>query len=406
MTSPLRQTDAISRQVGLCASKSFAICNAWRFLALSAMVLFSAGCRDTQPRHLFTDLPPLNDAAAAKSLPLATVTLTNQLDPASLRPPTDLFTLGPGDKLEIEVLGDPASKATTIVAPDGKIYFNLLPGVDVWGLTPAQVKVQLENELSQYVREKPQVSIILRAIESKRIWVLGRVQGPGVYPMTAPMTVLEAVSMAGGTISLTSFRDQEAAGIGQELSDLRRSFVLRQGKLLPVDFQRLLNEGDLSQNIYLQPDDFIYFPAARAREVYVLGAVTQPKGVLYTEELTVAGAIAGAYGPIRNAYLHHVAVVRGSLSQPQITIVDYKAVIRGEARDLALQPHDIVYVPFTPYRYLARYAELIINTFVSSAAINAGSAAILKLPTGGAGVFIPVGSGIQIIPPASPPPIH
>jgi len=69
---------------------------------------------------------------------------------------------------------------------------------------------------------------------------------------------------------MTSFRDQAAAGIGEELADLKHSFVLRQGKLLPVNFNRLLNEGDLAQNIYLEPDDFVYVPAGTARDVYVL----------------------------------------------------------------------------------------------------------------------------------------
>ena len=82
--------------------------------------------------------------------------------------------------------------------------------------------------------------------------------------------------------------------------------------------------------------------------------------------------------------------------------MDYRSVLRGAARDITLQPRDIVYVPFSPYRYIEKYAELILNTFVASAAINAGSAAVNRQPTGGAGVFIPVGSGIQVIPPINP----
>src|SRR5439155_23088077 len=231
------------------------------------------------------------------------------------------------------------------------------------------------------IRQQPQVSLVLRGVESKRIWLLGRVQVPGVYVMAAPMTLIEAVSMAGGTLTLTTFRDQEAAGIGEDLADLQRSFIIRQGKLLPINFHRLINQGDLSQNIYLQPDDFIYFPAATAREVYVLGAVTQPRPVPYTPGLTVAAAVASAYGTLKGAYLHHVAVVRGSLSQPEIAIVDYKRVLKGEALDLALQPHDIVYVPFSPYRYIERYAVIIVNTFASASAINAGSQIVTKTPT-------------------------
>jgi protein involved in polysaccharide export with SLBB domain len=259
--------------------------------------------------------------------------------------------------------------------------------------------------LATYVREKPQISLVLRDVESKRVWVLGRVQAPGVYPLAAPMTLLEAISLAGGTMALASFRDQEAAGVGEELADLRHSFVVRQGKLLPVDFNRLLNEGDLAQNIYLQPDDFIYLPPAVARDVYVLGAVNQPKPVAYRPGLTVVGAVASAYGTIIGAYLHHVAVVRGSLSHPEIAIVDYKGVLKGEATDIPLEPRDIVYVPFSPYRYLVRYAQLILDTFVSAVAINAGTQ-VAGPVAGGAGVFIPVAGAIPGTPTAAPPPIH
>ena len=370
-------------------------------LLLVLLCALAFGCSSPRPKYsdLALMVPPNTNGPT-----LNRVSLTNQIDRSWLQPPSDLFTLGPGDRLEIELLGEPLSKTTTVVGPDGKLYFNILPGLDVWGMTLDQTKTALERELGKYVRQPPQISLTLRAVESKRVWVMGRVQQPGVYPIAAPMTVLEAVSLAGGTMTLSSFRDQAAAGISDELADLRRSFVLRQGKLVPVDFQRLLNQGDISQNIYLQPDDFLYFPAATAREVYVLGAVQQPRPVPFTEGLTVAGAVASAYGTLDGAYLHHVAVVRGSLAQPELAIVDYKRVIRGQAQDLALEPHDIVYVPFSPYRYLQRYAEIILNTFVSSAAINAGSQAVLKQPTGGAGVFIPVGSGIQVIPPISPPP--
>ncbi len=332
---------------------------------------------------------------------------TNHPDPSMLKPPQEPYTLGPGDKVEIEVLGEAGSKATTIVAPDGKIYFDLLPGLEVWGKTLAQAKSLIETNFAQFVREPPKVSLILREVASRRVWILGRVQAPGVYPMNnGPMTLLEAISIAGGTMSLTSYRDQEAAGVGQEMADLSHSFVVRNGKCLPIDFEKLLTEGDLSQNIYLEPDDFIYFPSSVARDVYVLGAVTEPRLVPYQKGLTLAGAIAGAYGTLKGAYLSHVAVVNGSLSQPHLTLVDYKKVVRGEAHDVALAPGDIVYVPLSPYRYLDHYIEVALDTFVSSAAINAGTRQIAQPSSGAAGIFIPVGSGVSIVPPATVPPVH
>ncbi len=373
-------------------------------LALTAASLLCTACQAPDPQPKFVSREP--QFPQLQPGQLTSVDLTNRIDPSWLRPSDDLFTLGPGDKLELEVLGDAASKITTVVAPDGKLYYNLVPGIDVWGLTMAQAKNQLQQELGKFVREPPQVSLVLRGVESKKIWVLGRVQAPGVYPLPGPTTLLEAISMAGGTLSLSQFQQQEAGGASDELADLGRSFVLREGKMLPVDLERLLHEGDLSQNIYVQPGDFIYFPASTAKQVYVLGAVLEPRGVPFKQGMTVASAIASAYGTINGAYMYHVVVVRGSLTHPQVAVVNYRGVLNGKAKDIELHPGDIVYVPFAPYRYLVRYAQMALDTFVSSAAINAGIKAVGQQNVGQAGVFIPVGSGVQVIPPVNPPPIH
>ena len=357
-----------------------------------------SGCRHVPPRY-FSDYNPNSRRAVG----LHTTTLTNTLDPEWMRAPTNLFTLGPGDRVEIELVGDAASKVTTVVGPDGRIYFNLLPGLEVWGLTLGQARELIEHELAKYIRNTPRVNLTLRDVESKRIWLLGRFQVPGVYNMSGPMTLLEAISMAGGAQTFTGTREVSAGPLGEDLADLRRSFVIRKGKLLPVDLYSLLNKGDLSQNIYLQPDDFVYFSPTLTREIYVLGAVVQAKPVTYTEGMTVAGAIAGAYGTVRDAYLYHVVVIRGSMSKPEIAVVDYKAIVQGRAPDVAVEPHDIVYVPFSPYRYLRRYADIALNTFVSSVAINAGVRALAPPNAAPAGIFIPVGSGIQVIPPSTPP---
>ena len=374
-------------------------------LAGAAVLVLVTACRSSQPPK-FVDLDMGSPVSAtSREATSQTVTLTNDLDPVWLRAPTNQFTLGPGDRLEVELLDDPASKTLTVVGPDGKLYFNLLPGLDVWGLTLGQAKALMEQNLTQYIRGAPRVNMTLREVGSKSIWLLGRLQAPGIYPMQHPMTLLEGISMAGGSLTFTGTKEVTGGPLGEDLADLQHSFIVRNGRLVAVDFDRLLNHGDLSQNIYLLPDDFVYFAPALTREVYVLGAVTQPKPVPFSHGLTVAGAIAGAFGTIRDAYLNHVVVIRGSLAQPQVTVLNYKAIVHGDAADMALQPHDIVYVPFAPYRYIRKYVDVALNAFTSSMAINAGSRAI----TGGggppAGIVIPAGSAIQVIP-QTPPPIH
>jgi polysaccharide export outer membrane protein len=175
----------------------------------------------------------------------------------------------------------------------------------------------------------------------------------------------------------------------EQSADLQHSFIIRQGRLLPVDFQRLL-QGDLSQNIFLQPDDFVYLPSAVTQEVHVLGAVGQPKAIGFTGQLSLISAIARAGGTVKDAYLSHVAIVRGSITEPRIAIVDYQAIVRGQAPDVLLEPRDIVHVPPTPYKTLAKYADLVLSAFVRTVGVNEGARAVSR----GAppiGVNVPVG---------------
>jgi protein involved in polysaccharide export with SLBB domain len=348
-----------------------------RLFAGALVALIIAGCAS----RTTTSTGPQPIAALTTPVPL---TESKTMDPALLQRPSKPFTLGPGDRIEIEVLGDVATRARTVVGPDGKIYFYVLPGLDVWGLSLVETQQLISRELQNFVREPQPVALTLRGVESQRIWVLGRLASPGVYPISGPTTLLEAIALAGGPVSASSFASlTSSTGIGSrgatdEAADLNRSFVIREGRILPVDFNRLLREGDLSHNIYLQPDDFIYLPSARAQEVHVLGAVTQPRTVNYTNRLTLVQAVANAGGSIKDAHNTHVAIVRGSLSTPQISVVDYSGMIKGQTPDVLLEPNDIVYVPFTPYRTLTRYANLILDTFARAVGANEGSRAVAR----------------------------
>jgi polysaccharide export outer membrane protein len=344
-----------------------------------------------------THRPSTSQFSELASAKTASTQMTNQLNPEMLRPSSELFTLGPGDRLEIEIVGQTGTRAVSAVGPDGKIYFHLLPGLDVWGLTLAQTRELLEKELAKYVAQ-PQIAVTLREVASKHVWVLGRLNRPGVYPLSSSLTLLESLALAGGPARSTSLVSTE------ELADLRHSFVMRQGQLVPVDFYRLLREGDTSQNIYLQPDDFVYVPSALSQEVYVLGAVRSPRTVPYSERMTLVSAMTQASGPATvewlavqgftpgaqpDAYLSHVAIVRGSLAQPQLMVVNYNAIIKGTAQDVPLEPGDIIYVPNTPLSTLKRYFNAAVTTFITTVAANEGIRA--GGGTANIGVSVPVG---------------
>jgi protein involved in polysaccharide export with SLBB domain len=324
------------------------------------------------------------------------VSVASPLDPSLLRPESAEMTLGPGDVIDVELLSQPGSRATLSIGPDGKIYYDLAPGIDVWGLTLKECKARLEKELASF-HGTPRVAVTLRAVGSKQVWMLGRMKKPGVYPMTGPVTLLEALAQAGGPARTDSQTTTE------ELSDLRHSFIVRDGQMLPVNFDRLLRGGDMSQNIYLRAGDFVYLPFAGNREVYVMGAVRFPRALPFNGQMSLVTAIAGASGTISydlldrndsgvttaNADLSHVAVVRGSLANPQVFILNYNDIIKGKAADFPLEPGDIVHVPNSPYTSLKRYVNLILNSFSATVAANEGVRA--GGGTVNVGVSVPVG---------------
>jgi protein involved in polysaccharide export with SLBB domain len=337
-----------------------------RLPMLAIVALFSvasAGCHST------AQFKKHDGTAGAATGDFTKTSRGGKIDPAWLQPPKDPFRLGPGDVLELEILGDGTTRTMTTVGADGKIYYQLLSGQKVWGLSLPETKALLEKELATYLKD-PKISITLRSVGSKRVWVMGRLNSPGIFPLSAPMTVLEAISRAGGLFT------SRFSGTTEELADLQHSFLVRNGHTLPVDFYKLLRDGDMSQNIYLLPDDFIYLPSALSKEVQVLGAVRTPKSVGFMDQVTLVSAVTSAGGPITGAQLSHVAVVRGSLNEPEIAVFDLGAIIAGKLPDIKLEPRDIVYVPSEPATPLFKYADLIVETFVRTVSANEGGRAV------------------------------
>lgn len=324
------------------------------------LVLLLTACRSTGPRY----------SARYETLVALTnlVSVTNRVAPELLQPPKDPFRLGPGDRIEVEILGELGTRTSVAVGPDGFIYYDLADGLEVWGKTLAEVKSDMEQRLAKYYRQ-PRVTISLREVKSRRVWVLGRLNNSGVYSLSEPMTVIEAVAKAGGLFV------SRMTGTTEELADLEHSFLIRNGEMMPVNFLSLLRKGDTTQNIYLHPDDFLYLPSALSQEVYVLGMVRGPRPLGFTESMTLGTAISKSLGPAPGAFLREVVIVRGALAEPRVALVNFQAIMTGQAPDVLLQPRDIVYVPEKPYKYPEKYAKMAVDTFVRTAAANEGGRA-------------------------------
>lgn len=275
------------------------------------------------------------------------------------------LTLGPGDVLNITLFDMPETARNEVpISPDGKITFLQARDITATGLTVDELRAKLDEALGKFY-QNARVVIIPAAIHSKKYFLLGSVVSSGVYTFDRPLTVIEAIARAGGL--QTGLSDQRSV----ELTDLAHSFLVRNGQRLPLDFERLFQRGDLSQNVALEPDDYLYFASANANEIYVLGEVVLPGVVTFAPKPTVLNVIAARGGYTSRAYKGRVLVVRGSLEHPQTFDIDTRAILAGDRPDFKLEPKDIVYVSTNPWKVGGEVLDTAVRAFVQGFVVEA-----------------------------------
>ena len=354
----------------------------WRLplLLLLPPLLSAPSCQQKIPSNEFD---PRGREEAPASLDFKRVGSNKKLDPTFLKPSKDAYRLGAGDLLEIEIAEVGGTLARTFVMPDGMVYYDLASGINAEGSTVPEFTEKLTEALKQDY-SNPLVNVSLVEVRSRRYWILGRVFKPGIFPLRQPTTVLEAVGQAGGLFT------SRFSGTTEELADLTNSVVIRDGNILPVDFDKLIREGDTSQNIYLRNNDFVFLPSAQSSSVLLLGAVNEPKSVGFKDSLSLIQCIAQGRGPAEGAYLDKVIIVRGSVSKPRAATVNLRAVLTGNATDVRLQSGDIVWIPRRPLALVETTVDLIFRDAARTIALNEGANAVgsdqkslITLPAGG-----------------------
>ncbi len=301
-----------------------------------------------------------------------------------LTEPKSDYRVGPGDELTIEVAEDAGTLATTKVMPDGMLYYNVADGLNVRGRTIDEISAALsENLKGDY--PNPVVSINLANAQSQRFWALGQVKRPGAYPIQKPTTLIDAISQAGGMFG----GQVDSQGETQETVDLDRSILIRKGDVIPVNFRSLIQNGDMKQNVYVQPGDYIYLPSVQNRAVYVLGEVATPGPVYFTDSPTLLSSLASAGGTRKDAIVTKALIIRGSMDSPKAASVNIREITTGKASDVALQAGDIVWVPRTAWTNMKNYVEAVLVTAAQAVAVSEGIGVLGG--TGNAGVTINAG---------------
>jgi len=158
------------------------------------------------------------------------------------------YVIGPADSLEINVWKENDLDAKVPVRPDGKISLPLLGDVTASGFTPTQLAADLSQRLKKYV-DDPRVTVVVTAVNSRRIYIVGEVVHTGAFPLLGNMTVLQALSSAGG---FSTF------------ANLKNIYVLRNQDgtqvKLPFNYKKVIKGENMQQNVQLRPGDTIVVP--------------------------------------------------------------------------------------------------------------------------------------------------
>jgi polysaccharide export outer membrane protein len=322
------------------------------------------------------------------------------------------YRIGPQDLLDINIFEAPELNRTVRVSENGEVSLPLLGGIHVVRLTARELENTLAAKLREFLKD-PHVSVMVTAIESHPVSVIGEVNKPGVFQVRGSKTLLEMLSMAqglapdagdeilvmrnagynrgqdgsvqttqaGSGVTGSENRGGNKRGTGAESGNdgaLKNNATAltaetsdagaahgQQGDTLAINLRHLLNSRDPGFNVPIYAGDIV--KVSRAGIVYVVGAVKKPGGftVKGNEQMSLLKAIALAEGLSSTSSKGHTRIIRtdeGSGKRSEIP-VELGKILDGKAPDMNLQAADIVFVPnSTGKTVLFRSTDAIVNT--------------------------------------------
>jgi polysaccharide biosynthesis/export protein len=238
--------------------------------------------------------------------------------------------IGAEDLLEITVFELPQFNVTSRVSGDGTVTMPLIGSVEIGGLTKKEAEQKIASALETKYVNNASVSINIKEYKSKQVSILGAVKNPGAYYIVSKRTLLQLLSDAGGLAP--------QAG--------NKCFIFRSGvPKIEIDLDQLMNSGNESFNIQIQPGDVVNIPTEAKVIVYVLGAVHSPGAIEMTTTLpvTLLAAIARAGGLTDEASKGNIQIRRKDNNGSDTVIkVNLKDILNGKVADVPLNSGDTI----------------------------------------------------------------
>ena len=191
--------------------------------------------------------PPAAPATPAAPTTAPATTPPIQPKPAGIAVPSD-YVLGPDDLIGVLFWREPEMSGDVGVRPDGMISLPLVGDIKAAGLAPDELKKEIEKASAKFITD-PSVTILVKQINSRKVFITGEVTNPGSYPIANPRTVMQLIALAGGL---------------KEYADSKHITVMRtengRQRIYKFNYKDVAKGKALAQNIQLQPGDTVVVP--------------------------------------------------------------------------------------------------------------------------------------------------
>ena len=267
------------------------------------------------------------------------------LTPGNLCAQTKTYRIGPRDVVTLTIYagGEKQTEIDMTVSAQGTVNVPLVGATKAQGLTTSELEERIHEPLAKDYFVDPEVSIRVKEYHSLHYYLSGAVKAPGLYETKSEASLLELIAKAGGL----------QPGCGR-FAYIMRVPLEKAEKQVPtkVDLQRLLEQGDMTANVMLEPGDVVYIPLEKAvdlaeSKVYVEGEVRSPGIYDYSPGLTAMNACIMAGGFAEFAAPNRTRVIRQKGDDVEIIKINLNQVKDGKAPDLKLEPGDRIHVPET-----------------------------------------------------------
>lgn len=263
------------------------------------------------------------------------------------------YRLGPEDLVKISILagGVEQVEKEMVVSETGDLNVPFVGKIAAGGLTLSQLEKKIFVPLERDFFVDPQVHLQIVEYHSLEFSISGAVKNPGKFELNFTPTIMDLIANAGGVLPERGNLAYILKGVdNHKMLDPDIHEVISKSALVKIDLNRLLDEGDMSENIRLVTGDTVYIPLGSkldqaATKVYVQGKVKSPGIFDYQPGLTALGACITAGGFAKFAAPNRAKVIRQAADGQQIIKINLKKVQTGDKADILLKPGDRIHIP-------------------------------------------------------------